>query len=467
MNETAQVVVVGAGITGLTLAYGLRERGVDVRVLEAAPQAGGVIQTLVRDGFMLEQGPFSVMVRSAAFGELLGELGLTALEVDADASKKRYVLRGGRLCEVPTSFTGLWRTPLLSVGGRLRLLRGVIRSRPRPGEVDETVAQVAARRLGQESADYLAGPATVGIFAAEADELSFDACIPRYAAADRAGGSIVGMMKCVKRETQLEPPAPKRTMIGFDRGLQTLIDQLLEALGDWVRVDCPVQTIERSGAGYRVTHRDGQIDADAVVCAVAPWATARMLKSIAPGVAEELNAVEVAGLGVVHFGFRRGDVAHSLDGFGFLIPKGERVEPLLGTIWASSIFKGAAPAGHVLVRAIVGGTRWPEAMKWSDDVLIERSYEALKPLLGFRAAPVLTQARCWPRAVPVYRPGHSARCARVHALLKQTPGLWCAGNWSEGLGVNDRVVAAREMAAEIAVFAGLSAKGTPTLKEAV
>ncbi len=462
MKETAQVVVVGAGITGLTLAHRLRDRGVDVRVLEAAPQAGGVIQTAVRDGFMLEQGPFSVMVRSAAFGELLAELGLTAIEVDADASRKRYVIRDGRLRAAPSSLTSLLRTPLLSVGGRLRLLRGVIRSRPRPGDVDETVAQVAARRLGPESATYLAGPATVGIFAAEADELSFDACIPRYAQADRAGGSIVGMMKRVKREHQSEPPAPKRAMIGFDRGLQALIDRLVEVLHDRIHVDCPVETIERSGAGYRVMHRHGQIDADAVVCAIAPWAAARVLQPIAPGVAEELRAVEVAGLGVVHLGFRREDVDHSLDGFGFLIPKGERQEPLLGAIWASSIFKGAAPPGHVLIRAIVGGTRWPEAMKWSAEVLIERSCEALRPLLGLRAAPVLRQACCWPRAIPVYRPGHSARCARVQALLKRTPGLWCGGNWSQGLGVNDRVVAAREMAGEIAAFAGLSARMAPT-----
>lgn len=467
MNETAQVVVIGAGITGLTLAHSLAKRGVDVRVLEAAPQAGGVIQTSVRDGFMLEQGPFSVMVRSAAFGELLAELGLTALEVDADASKKRYVLRDGRLCAVPTSFTGLLNTPLLSVGGRLRLFRGVFRSRTRPGDVDETVAQVAARRLGPESAAYLAGPATVGIFAAEADELSFDACIPRYANADRAGRSIVGMMKVVKRESQSEAPAPKRTMIGFDRGLQMLIDRLVATLAGRVRMNCPVQTIENTGAGYRVTHSEGHIDADAVVCAVAPWAAARMLNPIAPGIAKELDAVEVTGLGVVHLGFRREDVDHSLDGFGFLIPKGERFEPLLGTIWASSIFKGAAPAGHVLIRAIVGGTRWPEAMKWSDEVLIEQSCEVLKPLLGLRAAPVLTQACCWPRAVPVYRPGHVARCNRVEALLKQAPGLWCAGNWTGGLGVNDRVVAARDLAGEIAAFAELSRHESPTLKEAV
>lgn len=455
MSETAQVVVVGAGITGLTLAHGLARRGVDVRLLEATPRAGGVIQTLSRDGFVLEQGPFSVMVKSGEFGALLDELGLAAVEVDADASRKRYVLRDGRLCAVPTSPGGLLRTPLLSMGGRLRLLRGVFKSRPRPADADETMAQVAARRLGQESAEYLAGPAAVGIFGAEADELSFDACIPRYAKADRQTGSIVGMMKAVKRSTgrpETGEQTPKRAMIGFEGGLQTLIDRLVDELGERAWFGCAVETIERAGAGYLVSHAGGRIEAGAVVCAVASGQAARLLDAIAPGVAEELDSFRTTGLGVAHLGFRREDVAHSLDGFGFLLPKSERIEPLLGAIWASSIFRDAAPEGHVLIRAIVGGTRWPDAMHWSHAELIDRSCAALKPLLGFRGDPVLTQACFWPAAVPVYAPGHDARVARVAALLANPPGLWCAGNWTGGLGVNDRVVAARELAVEIAEY---------------
>lgn len=468
MSETAQVVVVGAGITGLTLAHGLARRGIDVTVLEAAPRPGGVIQTLIQDGFVLEQGPFSVMVRSRAFGELLDELGLTAVEVNADASKKRYVLRDGRLCPVPMSPAGLLRTPLLSVGGRLRLLKGVFRSRRRPGDADETMAQVAARRLGGEAAHYLAGPAAVGIFGAEADELSFDACIPRYARADREAGSILGMMKAVRRgqgEHKAGESQPKRAMIGFAGGLQTLIDSLVGELGGRVSLNCRVEAIERVGDLYGVRHDGGQIEAGAVVSAVGPGVAARLLEPIVPGVADDLNAVETTGLGVVHLGFRRGDVDNPLDGFGFLLPRSERIEPLLGTIWASSIFKDAAPEGHVLIRAIVGGTRWPDTRGWSEAELVKRSYDALKPLLGFGAAPVLTQACFWPRAVPVYTPGHVARTARVAGLLSGVSGVWCAGNWTGGVGVNDRVVTARELAVEIAEFVSANPAATPACLE--
>ncbi len=458
MNETTQVVVLGAGITGLTLAHALARRGVDVRVLEAAPRAGGVIQTLTRDGFVLEQGPFSVMVRSGAFGELLDELSLEAVEVNADASARRYVIRKGKFCEVPTSPMGLVRTPLLSVGGRLRLLRGVFRSKGRMGDVDETMAQVAARRLGPEASAYLAGPASVGIFAAEADELSFDACIPRYAQADREAGSVIGMMKAVKQHSPSTDSTgesqPKRAMIGFEGGLGKLIDRLVAELGESVMLECPVKVIERVGdergeGGYRIRYAGGEIEADAVVCTTGPGAAGELLDSIVPGIAQELHSIKTAGLGVVHLGFKRADVEHSLDGFGFLLPETERIEPLLGSIWASSIFDDAAPEGHVLIRAIVGGTRWPDAMNWTEAELVRRSFDALKPLLGFRAEPVLAQACYWPSAIPVYEPGHQDRVARVVERLKSVLGLWCAGNWVDGLGVNDRVVAARELEPEV------------------
>lgn len=455
--STARVVVVGGGITGLTVAHGLVRRGLHVSVLEAAPVLGGVIQTIERDGFLLEQGPFSVLVRSAAFGEMLAELGLAPIEVDADAGKKRFVLRDGALRLVPTSPGSLLTTPLLSLGGRVRVLRGVFRSPPRPAGADETMHQVARRRLGHEAADYLAGAAAVGIFGAEADELSFDACVPAYARADREGGSIVGMLKSVKRarEAAGEPKPPRRAMISFDGGLAALIDALTAGVGAGVHTAARVSAIRRDGDRFIVTHQRGDLEADAVVLAATPDVCRDLAAPIAPGVAEPLSQIRSTGLGVVHLGFRRDDVSHPLDGFGFLLPKTERLRPLLGTIWASSVFPQHAPSDHVLVRAIIGGTRWPDALHAPDEELISQSFAALKPILGLKADPVLAQARAWPDCVPVYQPGHTQRVARVHDAAAETAGLWCAGNWTGGLGVNDRVAAGRALAATIADHFGV------------
>jgi oxygen-dependent protoporphyrinogen oxidase len=192
------------------------------------------------------------------------------------------------------------------------------------------------------------------------------------------------------------------------------------------------------------------LNADAVVIAASPLVCRALAGPHAPAIIEPLEAIRSTGLGVVHLGFRREHVAHPMDGFGFLLPKSERIPPLLGAIWAGSVFSAHAPPGHVLVRAIIGGTRWPEAMHMREEELVHQTLVAIGPLLGINGSPVVAQTRTWPGTVPVYEPGHLDRITRIAAATSGLPGLWCAGNWIGGLGVNDRVIAARRLAEEIA-----------------
>ena len=70
------VVVIGAGISGLVCAYRLKTLGVDVLLIEKSDRVGGVIQSERIDGFLIERGPNS----SQGTEELLAlveELGIT------------------------------------------------------------------------------------------------------------------------------------------------------------------------------------------------------------------------------------------------------------------------------------------------------------------------------------------------------------------------------------------------------
>lgn len=455
MSDSAQVVVIGGGITGLTVAHGLAQRGIETRLLEAAPRPGGVMQTVRQDGFLLEQGPFTVMLRSSGFGELLSELALTPIEAPADAGSRRYVLRAGRLHRAPTSLGSALGTSLLSPRGRARILAGIVRSAARPGNADETVAQVAARRLGREAAEYLAGPAAMGVLGAEADELSFDACLPALAQADREQRSALGMMKSARRARQAAGEAggagaPNRTMVTFEGGLGALPAALAASLGDAVILGCRALRIERSPRGYCITHEQGEMQAEGVVIAAPSSMCAGLAVPLAPAAAEALREIRSSGLGVVHLGLPREAVDAELDGFGFLVPCGEAAAPVLGAIWASNIFESHAPPGRVLLRVMIAGGRWPAALGLAEEELVSQCLAVLRPLLGLRGAPTLAQVRCWPQRVPVYAPGHIGRIERIAEAVARAGRLWCAGAWTGGQGVNDRVAAGRRLAAEIA-----------------
>jgi oxygen-dependent protoporphyrinogen oxidase len=141
---------------------------------------------------------------------------------------------------------------------------------------------------------------------------------------------------------------------------------------------------------------------------------------------------------VVALGYRRPDVRHPLDGFGYLTPGRERRD-VLGVQWCSSTFAGRAPEGHVLLRALCGGWHRAEMVSWNDERLLTAVREELARVLGITAAPVFLQVVRWDRAIPQYHLGHLERLRRIEARLTDYRGLHLGGNCHRGVSLNDCV----------------------------
>jgi hypothetical protein len=85
---------------------------------------------------------------------------------------------------------------------------------------------------------------------------------------------------------------------------------------------------------------------------VPPWTAADLLRPLDAEVASELAAIPSAPLAVVAIGYAAEVLPSPLDGFGFLVPRGEGLR-MLGCLWDSSIFRFRAPVGRVLVRLMI------------------------------------------------------------------------------------------------------------------
>ncbi|MEM1071958.1 MAG: protoporphyrinogen oxidase [Planctomycetota bacterium] len=443
MNIDADVLVVGGGITGLTAAYRLRSHGQRVVVAEASDHVGGVIRSEQVEGLLLEHGPFSVMLRSPEFRRLIEELGLHAVEVDADASKRRYVQHRGRLHALPSSPRALVMSPLLSPLGKLRLVSGMIRSK-RPGRDDEaSVHEAATRRFGVEASERLAGPACVGIFAAESDELGLAACMPKIADADQDARSGFALLKAASRSG---PRERSRTMLSFEGGLGAMIAALERELREQILTRCPVTTLRRSddGRGFFAEVGEHGVRTDAVVVTTGAVPSAGVIADIVPDAARELRTIRYADLGVVHLVFDREHVGHPLDGFGYLVSRNEKhADPVLGCIWPASVFPEHSRPGTAVVRVMLGGTRWPGTLDADDDALIKSALASIGPVLRITDQPRLARVVRWPSSVPIYEVGHVTRVASIQRRIEAVPGLTLAGSWvcgpEGGLGVNDRI----------------------------
>lgn len=457
-----KVVVIGGGISGLATAFGVqrlaRERGrpLELTLLESAPRLGGTISTVERDGFRCEYGPNGFLDSKPSTLELVEHLGLTdQLLRSDDAAAHRFLLLGGRLIELPTSPGQFLTSPMLSVGGRLRVIwERFVR---RGGHPEETVAAFARRRLGKQACARLIDPFVTGIFAGNVEELELASAFPRLVELETEYGSLIKASGALKKARKANPDSnqaattgPGGRLTSFAGGLDVLIDGLAGALGTAVRMGVSVEKVQRDGDRWRVEAAGETLtDVDRVVLATPAYVSARLLAATVPSVVEPLEAIGYAPANVAALGFRREDLGHALDGFGFLIPT-EEGRRILGCLWTSSIFPGhRAPEGHVLVRVMVGGARRPELAALADDELVALVQDELRAVLDLKGPPVFTHVSRHGRAIPQYGVGHGARRAALDGVLAEQPGLYVTGNALRGVGINDCTREAARVAEEV------------------
>jgi oxygen-dependent protoporphyrinogen oxidase len=458
MADEVDVVVIGAGISGLTLAFHLQKRGARVTVLEAADRPGGAIGSRRVDGFLVEAGPNSMLETTPLIGDLVREVGLEQqLLVANPAAKKRFILREDRLTPLPMSPGAFLGTRLFSAGAKLRLFREPF-VKPPPPAFEETVAQFVRRRLGQEFLDYAINPFVAGVYAGDPERLSARAAFPKLVELEQRYGSLIRGQIQGARERRARAEQSKQTarMLSFWNGMQSLTDAVAAKLAD-VRVATPVvglAPVAQGGYVVRCNPRHGdaarEVHARAVVVAVPAYAAAALVAPLSPAVARELEAIVYPPVASAVFGFLRSSLKHPLDGFGFLVPAVER-RRILGTIFSSTLFPNRAPEDHVALTTFVGGMRQPD-LATGDEAVSHTVRAELKPLLKVKTSPVMTAVTCWERAIPQYELGHLDRMERVAALERDHPGLAFCANWRGGISVGDCVKSAASVAERVADY---------------
>ncbi len=457
-----RVVIVGGGISGLTLAYRLQRRAPDaeVIVLEERARLGGTIGTERRDGFQVEIGPNGFLDNKPFALALCRDLGLgdKLLAASEAARRNRFLFLDGRLRLLPTGlFSFLW-TDVLSWRTRLEMVAERFRPPQRDGR-DESIDAFVRRRVGRKMAETLADAFVTGIYAGDPKLLSIRAAFPRLAALEREHGSVLRGMGQSARQHRMEavargepPPQPGR-MWSFREGLEALIDRLRDRLRFAPLTGVSVRTTVRlPDGGWRIQSegRDGW-DAEAVVLACPAHQQASILADEDAELATAIDGIAYNRVAVVALGYRAADVPGSLDGFGYLSPQREGRD-VLGVQWCSSIFPDRAPPGMVLLRAMCGGWNRPEMLDWDDERLAGAVREELRRAMRIGATPIFRHIVRWNRAIPQYHLGHLERVAWIEGRLSSHSGLFLGGNAYHGVALNDCVEQAERLAEYVALF---------------
>jgi oxygen-dependent protoporphyrinogen oxidase len=436
-----RVTIVGGGISGLATAHLAAARGLDVTLLDDAPNAGGLIASVRRDGFLCEHGPQAVLDGAEETRALIASAGLADRTMQAaPAARRRFVYVGGALRPFPASPPALFKTDLLSAGAKLRLFLEPFVGR---GQADESVHAFVARRFGRAAADRAAAPALIGVFAGDAAALSIRSALPRVAAMEREHGSILRAMMRRKPGRGMGKP------VSFPDGLSELPTALARSLGGRRRSGRAAEIAPIAG-GWRVTTLEGAfIESERLVLATPAAATATLLAPHAPDAAAALRAIPHAPVAVVCAGFRAAEgLGVDLDAYGFVVARGEGVR-MLGCQYETSVFSDRAPAGGVLLRALLGGTFDPGLVDADDATIAAQAIADLRRAASLTREPDFIDVWRARPGIPQYDLSHGDRVRVVDDAVARLRGLSVIGNALRGVGVNDCIAAATRTAAEL------------------
>lgn len=455
-------LIIGGGITGLAVAHwlGLDKAPEGWELWEAEDRLGGTLRTDRIDGYSVDWGPNGFLDREPLTLQLVDEIGLRdQLEPANEKAEKRFIVKNGRLHPVPFSPLRILTTGLLSPYDKLRIF-GEPFIPARRDDADESIYDFAARRIGAGAAQMFVDPMVSGVFGGVARELSLPSCFPIMREMEvQYGGlvkALIAKMREKKRRERAEkkkksgsPAGPGGRLTSFKGGLDVLVNRLGERLRPVVRLRRAVTGIARDSEGWVVMDSQGEVTRAKRIIVTCPAHTAgQIFKEYDRDLGIAFAAVPYAPIIVVATGHRREDIAHSLDGFGFLIPRNQRIRTL-GSIWTSSIFADRAPAGHVQFRTMLGGAGDQNILDLMDDELWALIRRELGPIIGIKADPVFMRIYRWQRGIPQYVLGHRDRRARLEQFVAKQPGLYFAGNSYYGVGLNDCVKMARKVAEQI------------------
>jgi oxygen-dependent protoporphyrinogen oxidase len=276
--------------------------------------------------------------------------------------------------------------------------------------------------------------------------------MPQLQAMERTHGSVIkAFVRKMKasRDTTSDSAGPK--LWSFRNGLAELSEALERGLEGVIRLGSPVTQIRAATKGWTV---GAAYQAAEVYDAVIYTAPAHSLDDIDldfPGGERlsTLSSIVYPPVAVLALGFPAGNVAHPLDGFGFLVPEVER-RRILGVVFSSSLFSGRAPEGHVLLTAFLGGTRDPDFVNTDPQTLTARVLDELRLILGVQGDPSFRALQVWPKAIPQYALGYG----RFKDIIEQTehanPGLVLAGAYRDGIALSDTMASGLRAASRAA-----------------
>lgn len=448
-HETTYLII-GAGLTGLTLGFYLKKAGKKVVLVDKNPETGGVIQTRTENGFTYETGPNTGVLSTPELVELFDDLGdACGPEIANQAAKQRWIWKDGRWHALPSGLIGGITTPLFSMKDKLRILGEPFRKAG--SDPYESVAQLVIRRMGQSFLDYAVDPFISGIYAGDPDNLVTRFALPKLHRLEQNYGSFIGgaIKKRKEPKDTLEERATK-DVFSVKGGLANLTRAMTEYIGrDNIITGAAAVTVHPAANGFlcSVKYEDQKqvlIETEKVISTVGAYALPDLLPFVPGGLLSPITQLRYARVIQAVAGYKKWS-GIPLQAFGGLVP-GKEKRDVLGILFPSAIFEGRAPKDGALLSVFLGGMKKPELFDLPDDEIRKLVLREINEMMEEKTTPDMLRVFRYPHAIPQYERSSEERLERIIHIEREYPGLLLAGNIRDGIGIAERVKQGRVMA---------------------
>ena len=432
MNKVKyDVVILGGGISGLVAAFKQQKSGKRVLLLEGSDRLGGVIQTVEKEGFRLEQGPNSILANEE-IQVLIKELGIeNKVRKNEAIASIRYLLFKDKPLKMTPSWS-LIRSGFLNLSIIWAFITEPFRKKGLSN--DESIANFIRRRLNKDILNQMINPLVTGVYAGDPEKLSLRSTFKKLYTMEQEHGSLI------KAALNRNKKAPKREALSFEGGLNTLVASIGKKLEE-VRVGTSILQVSQSSEGYEITYQQSnistKIQSEIVISTLPTTATTNVFEFLDTSLKQEIREVDYAPMLLVYLGYPKQNVQQELNGFGYLIPQQEK-QPYLGSIWSSAIFPEVAKEGHHLFTLFVGGVNNKGVIENQEESII-KAKKAFEKHMGITGESSFQSHFLYKRAIPQFNLGYYKLMEKMNAVEQQYPGLYFSGNWRSGVAIGDCV----------------------------
>jgi oxygen-dependent protoporphyrinogen oxidase len=457
MKPSAEVLIIGAGLSGLATATFLKHKQPDMSllVIEQGDHPGGTVKSHIEEGYLAEGGPHGFLDNCLESRVLVHEAGLTDEVEKAPLSEfVRYICLDGKFNLIPQSPGKMLKAPLIPLTAKLRVM-GDLWKKTLPDE--PSVAQWVEHRFGKALLPF-ADAVFTGTYAGDIERLKIEGVMPGLRTLEQEYGSVLKGAFHTMRSARKEGKGKQKrkglpAMTSFKAGMASLPLAMAAKLipNQEIMYRTAARSIERTEEGWLV--RTGQLELHARHLVVA-LPINHCLELLASGdlpsclPTPPIPSIPEARIATVALGFT--DKTDIPCGFGYLAPESEQ-RFALGALFSSHMFPGRVPPGHVLLEALVGGRRHPERLELSDEELIDNVYNDLKQLIDLPDPPVYSRV-LWPKnGIPQLEEGYPALLDWRKKLHESEDKLHLCGFGWQGIGINDMHKEAWKMAKRILI----------------